>query len=112
MRASEIGLLLNWRVGPAGAEFSDARFATVQAAGGMRARLPLSPVHLRAKRKRNGDLAISWIRRGRSHADDSDPAKFPWVRSVRNIESILPMQMARRSALSRYLSPDGCIRLQ
>ncbi len=77
LRASEIGLLLNWRVGPAGAEFSDARFATVQASGGIRARLPLSPVHLRAQRKRNGDLAISWIRRGRSHADDWDASEIP-----------------------------------
>lgn len=69
LRASEIGLALNWRVGPAGYDLSSANFAQIEATGGVRAQLPLSPVHLRGRMADNGDLAISWIRRGRIDAD-------------------------------------------
>ena len=46
--AGEEGLALNWRVGPTGAEFSSANFVALAETGGVRALLPLSPVHLRA----------------------------------------------------------------
>lgn len=75
--ASEIGLPLNWRVGAAGAEFSDANFSTTTETGGMRARLPLAPVHLKAKRQANGDLAFSWVRRGRIDADSWEAGEIP-----------------------------------
>ena len=42
--ASEVGLLLNWRVGPAGSDLSGANFSDHSATGGVRALLPLSPV--------------------------------------------------------------------
>ncbi|PSJ61334.1 baseplate multidomain protein megatron [Pseudaminobacter soli (ex Li et al. 2025)] len=74
---TEIGLDLNWRIGPSGADFSDERFATVPAAGGMRALLPLSPVHLKASRTASGDLAVTWVRRGRVGADDWGPSEIP-----------------------------------
>jgi hypothetical protein len=74
--ASEIGLPLNWRVGPSGTEFSARNFAEILAAGGMRARLPLSPVHLKCRRL-GSDLALSWIRRGRLDADDWAPSDIP-----------------------------------
>lgn len=77
LAAGEIGLPLNWRVGPTGAEFSAAFFAELLAAGGMRARLPLSPVHLRCRRTTGGDLALTWIRRGRVDADDWTGADIP-----------------------------------
>ncbi|HET7411769.1 MAG TPA: hypothetical protein VFJ18_03820, partial [Pararhizobium sp.] len=38
-------------------------------AGGLRALTPLSPVHLKAVRTATGDVALSWIRRGRINAD-------------------------------------------
>src|SRR5690606_5825083 len=63
------GLSLNWRVGPAGLAFGTRKFHQAHAMGGVRARLPLSPVHLRAKRQSNGDVLFSWIRRGRIDAD-------------------------------------------
>lgn len=67
--ASEIGLPLNWRIGPAGHTLSQDLFAGLTAAGGVRALTPLSPVHLAGRREAGGDLRISWIRRGRIDAD-------------------------------------------
>jgi len=67
--ASEAGLRLNWRVGPAGFDISDEHFAMQAETGGVRSRLPLSPVHIGGRLDASGDLAISWIRRGRIDAD-------------------------------------------
>jgi hypothetical protein len=75
--ANEIGLPLNWRAGPAGSDFSGENFVTLTETGGLRARLPLSPVHLRARRRANGDVAFSWIRRGRIDADNWEAGEIP-----------------------------------
>jgi hypothetical protein len=75
--ASEMGLTLNWRAGPAGQDFSTETFADQAVAGGLRARLPLSPVHLEARRLAGGDLLVSWIRRGRIDADSWDGDDIP-----------------------------------
>ncbi|WP_336057849.1 baseplate multidomain protein megatron [Nitratireductor sp. CH_MIT9313-5] len=64
----EVGLQLNWKVGPAGHDLSSSHFITRSVSGGMRALLPLAPVHLRA-RAVGGDLILSWVRRGRVEAD-------------------------------------------
>ena len=77
LAASEIGLLLNWRVGPSGHDLSAAQYVEQDIAGGVRARMPLSPVHIRATRSAGGDWAISWIRRGRIDADSWDGADIP-----------------------------------
>ena len=63
------GLPLNWRIGPAGGDFGGDDFVAASVAGGIRSQLPLSPVHLRAARDGAGDVAISWVRRGRLDAD-------------------------------------------
>ena len=63
------GLPLNWKVGPSAHSLADPVFFGVNAAGGIRARLPLSPVHLRLKREDDGAAKLSWIRRGRVDAD-------------------------------------------
>jgi hypothetical protein len=73
---SEAGLLLNWRVGPSGSDLSSANFAIRAEVGGIRALLPLSPVHLKATRI-GGDLKFSWIRRGRIDADKWDGSDIP-----------------------------------
>lgn len=65
----QAGLTLNWRIGPAGRDFAGPAFVQLQAAGGVRALLPLSPVHLRLARRDNGDAVLSWVRRGRIDAD-------------------------------------------
>lgn len=68
LKADEIGLALNWRVGPVGSNLTDAHFASTKIAGGLRALLPLAPVHL-CGRMDSGDFNLSWIRRGRVDAD-------------------------------------------
>jgi len=74
--ASEAGLELNWRVGPAGSDLSGANFSDHAETGGLRALLPLSPVHLRA-RKDGGDVTLSWVRRGRIDADSWTASDIP-----------------------------------
>jgi hypothetical protein len=76
LQESEMGLLLNWRVGPSGADLSSANFTTQAQIGGLRVLLPLSPVHLRAERA-GGDIRFSWIRRGRIDADKWDGSDIP-----------------------------------
>ncbi|WP_028033351.1 glycoside hydrolase/phage tail family protein [Chelativorans sp. J32] len=68
LKAEEIGLKLNWRVGPFGYDISNEYFLKTAAEGGMRALLPLSPVHVKSHIQ-DGDLHLSWIRRGRVDAD-------------------------------------------
>ncbi len=75
--ASEAGLLLNWWVGPAGSDLSGANFSDHSETGGVRALLPLSPVHLRAAGDGSGDVAISWTRRGRIDADSWTASDIP-----------------------------------
>ncbi len=70
LRDDEAGLALDWRAGPAGYPFTDDRFRTITATGGLRAFTPLSPVHLAAIRQENGDIATSWIRRTRTGGDN------------------------------------------
>ncbi|MDZ7822828.1 MAG: hypothetical protein U5K75_01455 [Ahrensia sp.] len=66
---NEVGLNLNYRVGPLGKEFSDRYFTTVSAQGGLREITPLSPVHIKARYRPSGALDVSWIRRSRVGAD-------------------------------------------
>ncbi len=75
--AGEAGLVLNWRVGPAGSDLSAANFSDHTETGGIRAQLPLSPVHLKAEMDAGGDLALSWVRRGRIDADSWTPSEIP-----------------------------------
>lgn len=70
LRDGEAGLALTWRAGPAGREFTDDFFVTSQEAGGIRALMPLRPVHLRAVWQADGSLRVTWIRRGRIGADN------------------------------------------
>ncbi|MBX3568763.1 MAG: glycoside hydrolase/phage tail family protein [Rhizobiaceae bacterium] len=81
LAAAEIGLELNWKVGRSGSIPVDATFAAASASGGLRCQLPLSPVHLRAKRSA-GDVAISWVRRSRVDADSWEPAEIALAEAV------------------------------
>lgn len=73
---SEAGLLLNWRVGPSGSDLSGVNFASRAEIGGIRALLPLSPVHVKATQI-GSDLRFSWIRRGRIDADRWEGSDIP-----------------------------------
>lgn len=74
---SEAGLSLNWKVGPVGDDLASGNFTDVTIEGGLRARRPLSPVHLKAKQQPDGSIAIEWVRRGRIDADGWDGADIP-----------------------------------
>ena len=77
LAAGEEGLALNWRIGPSGADFSSASFAALAETGGVRALVPLSPVHLRATPDGAGGVSLGWIRRGRLDADSWTPVDIP-----------------------------------
>jgi hypothetical protein len=81
LQASEVGLQLNWRIGPSAGDLSDANFATSPQVGGIRALLPYAPVHLRGQWN-GADLALSWIRRGRLDADRWDASEIPLAEEV------------------------------
>ncbi|MEN0002052.1 MAG: glycoside hydrolase TIM-barrel-like domain-containing protein [Pseudomonadota bacterium] len=69
-RQSEVGRQMSWRLGEAGRPFTDRYFRTSLAAPGVRARLPLAPVHLRVARTDAGGITATWIRRSRRGGDD------------------------------------------
>ncbi|TXR49873.1 baseplate multidomain protein megatron [Phyllobacterium endophyticum] len=69
LKPEETGLDLTWRIGASGEDFTDQYFSTVKRAGGLRALQPLEPVHIRSQTKANGEIHISWVRRGRIDAD-------------------------------------------
>ncbi len=75
LRGGEIGLELNWRVGPEGI-VDERNFPVQQVVGGVRARLHLAPVHLRAVTDPDG-IRLHWIRCGRFHADSWDNEEIP-----------------------------------
>ncbi|MDQ6436893.1 glycoside hydrolase/phage tail family protein [Mesorhizobium sp. LHD-90] len=97
--AGEIGLSLNWKIGPSGAIVSDETFVSQSATGGLRARLPLAPVHLRCKPQASGDLAFTWVRRGRFDADDWAATEIPLGEEVEKyrIDISLPGEPVVRS---------------
>jgi hypothetical protein len=77
LRGGEAGLPLNWRVGPSGFDISAMNYTASVETGLVRARLPLSPVHLKAQPTAGGDLAIDWLRRGRIDADGWGEGDIP-----------------------------------
>ena len=77
LRPSEAGLPLTWRVGLAKGDLGGALFDVQTVTGGVRAALPLSPVHIRANKAASGDVSLRWIRRGRIAADGWEAGDIP-----------------------------------
>ncbi|MBW9090646.1 glycoside hydrolase/phage tail family protein [Rhizobium wenxiniae] len=73
--SEERGRSLNWLAESLGA--SGGRAGPFVFAGGERAETPLAPVHLRAERTGNGDIAIGWTRCGRIDADGWEASDIP-----------------------------------
>jgi hypothetical protein len=68
-------------------------------AGGERAETPLAPVHVRAVRRGNHDIAITWTRRGRADADNWDASDIPLDEpEERYLVEILDGDQVRRRA--------------
>jgi hypothetical protein len=63
------GLALDWTAGPADDPVSAPTFRTRTVTASARGLTPLSPAHLRAAKKPNGDIALTWIRRTRTGGD-------------------------------------------
>lgn len=73
---AEIGLPLNWRVGPAVYDIGHESYvARTHAFQGIGLR-PLSPVHVRGARA-SGNLAVTWVRRTRVGGDNWEPPDVP-----------------------------------
>ena len=75
-RLDEAGRRFLYRIGPAGRDPADPAFVGLEASAGLIAFVPLSPVHLRARREAGG-LRLSWTRRARREADAWEPAEIP-----------------------------------
>ncbi len=76
MAASEIGLPLTWRYGPADRDLGEESYATATHTFrglGMR---PLSPVHVSASRS-GGDVMFHWFRRTRLGGDSWETTEVP-----------------------------------
>ena len=73
----QVGLPLNWQVGPAGGAVGDPEFVSYQVTMTGRGERPLAPVHLKTTQEPGGDLKISWIRRTRIGGDGWDQADVP-----------------------------------
>jgi hypothetical protein len=68
-----MGLSLNWIAERHGG----GRAGPVAFSGGRRARMPFAPVHLRARRKANGDIVLRWLRAGRQNSDGWEGEDIP-----------------------------------
>jgi hypothetical protein len=75
LASAERGAAQNWILEPMGL-VTDLSGPHVFA-GGLRAETPLSPVHLTAIRTESGDVALGWIRRGRTDADAWSDGEIP-----------------------------------
>lgn len=75
LSSEERGVAMNWLVEAGGA--AGGRAGPFVFAGGLRAEMPLSPVHVRAKRRPDGVIAVTWLRRGRVDADSWEGTDIP-----------------------------------
>ncbi|RLQ87530.1 phage tail baseplate protein [Notoacmeibacter ruber] len=76
LRHAEIGMEMRWRVDPAGRETSAEDRIETMKAGGVRASLPLAPVHPCAIMVDDA-IRFDWIRRGRVEADRWEGPDIP-----------------------------------
>ncbi|MBD8894044.1 baseplate multidomain protein megatron [Roseibium litorale] len=73
----QVGLPLNWQVGPANAAIGSEAFAEYSFTYTGRGERPLSPVHLKARALAGGDVVLSWIRRTRIGGDGWETEDVP-----------------------------------
>ncbi|GJE17611.1 baseplate multidomain protein megatron [Methylobacterium marchantiae] len=75
-RLDEAGRPFRYRIGPAARDPGDQSYLELQASAGLLPLLPLSPVHLAARREAGG-IRLSWLRRARRDADGWEAADIP-----------------------------------
>ena len=81
----DIGLMLNWRYGPADLDLGDAAYRSATHAFRGEGFRPLSPVHIRGVRA-GGDLVLSWVRRTRLGGDSWTAAEVPLAEDAERYE--------------------------
>ncbi|MCP1198124.1 glycoside hydrolase/phage tail family protein [Notoacmeibacter sp. MSK16QG-6] len=88
IRRSEMGTEMAWRIEPAGRESIETERVEALETGGLRALMPLAPVHPTA---RTVDDAVDfrWIRRGRIDADRWEGLDIPLGEEGENYEATL-----------------------
>ncbi|WP_449224053.1 GTA baseplate fiber-binding domain-containing protein [Aliirhizobium smilacinae] len=113
----ERGRSLNWLAESLGS--NGDRVGPHVFAGGERAETPMAPVHLRAERRSDGDIAIGWTRRGRIDADGWEASDIPLdepqeryrldlmaggavVEERRGDRAVLPLSGRRRACRFRH----------
>ena len=97
---ADVGLAFNWRFGPADQDLGHPNYAQIQhtfRGVGLR---PYSPVHLRGKRSRNGDLVLSWIRRTRVGGDSWELNEIPLAED----EELYDVEILDGNTVKRILS--------
>ena len=77
LKDSEIGIVQNWRAGPARDNVSAATYTNVTHQHNRRSDKLFNPVHLRSNKTSDGTYNISWVRRGRINADSWDGVDIP-----------------------------------
>ena len=75
--SNEVGLQQNWRVGPTQASLGSESYTDFAHVNNAVSRRLFSPVSLRASRNTNGDIDISWKRRGRINSDNWQITEIP-----------------------------------
>ena len=85
LAATDIGLPLVWRYGPAARALGDASYQSATHPFRGAALKPLSPVHVRGRRS-GGDIAITWIRRSRIGGDSWSSAEVPLAEDFERYE--------------------------
>jgi len=75
--SAQVGLPLNWQVGPSNGVVGSEDFTAYQVTMTGRGARPLSPVHCRAARVGGGAIRLSWIRRTRIGGDGWEQPDVP-----------------------------------
>lgn len=78
MTAADVGLVYNWKVGPASRPLDDPAYLDASHAFSGLGLRPYAPVHLRGRRDpATGDWTLSWIRRTRLGGDSWEGLEVP-----------------------------------
>ncbi len=98
---ADLGRRWTYRVGPAGRDYADPSFVTVDATVGALALRPLPPVRLRARRVPEG-VAIGWIRQTRIDGDAWEVVEVPLDEEAERYE----LDILSGGAVVRTLASD------
>ena len=85
MRSADLGLAIDWRIGPASRNLGDGTYREETASLSGLALRPLAPCQLRARRS-GDDVLFTWIRQTRIDGDSWELAEVPLAEEFENYE--------------------------